>query len=163
MRNFKYMSLLFIFISFSLLNADQNVPVEPEIQQFVATFVKKWNEHNPKELIELWAENGDLINPAGEWEKGKSNVINILLREHQGILNKSKMEQEITNVIMLNPTTAWVDAKVSLNIPGLPKELDHHVVYLLTKQNNQWRILAARPYQFLELHLGLLESPHAMK
>lgn len=136
---------------------------ESEITQFVDLFVKKWNQHDPKELNELWAENGDLMNPAGEWEKGKANVLNILVREHHGVLRKSQMKQEITNIIVLNPTTAWVDAKVSLNVPGVPDGLDHHIVYLLEKQNNQWRILAVRPYQFLELHLGLFESPHAFQ
>jgi hypothetical protein len=103
------------------------------------------------------------MNPAGEWEKGKANVLKILVREHHGVLRESQMKQEITNILVLSPTMAWVDAKVHLNIPGVPTGtgLDHHIVYLLEKQNNQWRILAVRPYQFLELHLGLLESPHA--
>ncbi len=135
--------------------------VEPEIYQFVNLFVKTWNEHRPEKLNELWADNGDLINPAGEWEKGKANVLRILRREQQGILSKSQMRQEITNIRLLSPTMAWVDANVLLNVPGIPENLDHHIVYLLEKQNGQWRILAARPYQFLELHLGLQESPHA--
>ncbi|MBO0237009.1 hypothetical protein, partial [Vibrio parahaemolyticus] len=81
-------------------------------------------------------------NPAGEWEKGKANVLNILVREHRGVLRESQMKQEITNILVLSPTLAWVDANVSLNVPGVPAGLDHHIVYLLVKQNNQWRILA---------------------
>ena len=157
------LSILFIFSGLQFANAAPNTTIEPEISQFVDLFVKKWNQHDPKELSELWAENGDLMNPAGEWEKGKANVLNILVREHQGVLYKSQMKQEITNILVLSPTLAWVDAKVSLNVPGVPTSLDHHIVYLLVKQNNQWRILAARPYQFLELHLGLFESQHAFQ
>lgn len=164
MKSCKFIFMLFIFSGLMFISATPNYPtVESEISQFVDLFVKTWNQHNPKELDELWAENGDLMNPAGEWEKGKANVLNILVREHQGILHDSQMKQEIINILVLSPTMAWVDAKVSLNLPGVPSGLDHHIVYLLVKQNNQWRILAARPYQFLELHLGLLESPHAFK
>lgn len=157
--------MLLTFSALIFVSATPNAPtIEPEIAQFVELFVKKWNQHDPKELNELWAENGDLINPAGEWEKGKANVLNILLREHQGLLRESQMKQEITNILVLSPTMAWVDANVSLNMTGVPvRSLDHHIVYLLVKQNNQWRILAVRPYQFLELHLGLFESPHAFQ
>jgi uncharacterized protein (TIGR02246 family) len=168
MKNSKYILMLFIFSGLLFINAAPSLPtIESEISQFVDLFVKKWNQHDPKELNELWAENGDLMNPAGEWEKGKANVLNILVREHRGVLREIKMKQEITNILVLSPTLAWVDAKVSLNIPGVPegldRQLDHHIVYLLVKQNNQWRILAVRPYQFLEFHLGLFESPHALK
>lgn len=164
MKNFKYMFILFVFSwFFSVYAAPNSSPAEQEISQFVDLFVQKWNQHNPKELNELWAEDGDLMNPAGEWEQGKANVLNILIREHRGALNKSQMKQEITKILVLSPTMAWVDAKVKLNVPGVPEDLDHHIVYLLVKQNNQWRILAVRPYQFLELHLGLYESPHAFQ
>lgn len=158
---------LFIFSGLFFLSAVSTPTADPEISQFVDLFVKKWNQHDPKELDELWAENGDLINPAGEWEKGKQNVLKILIREHRGVLRETQMQQEITNVLMLSPTLAWVDAKVTISVPGLTKELernlDHHIVYLLEKQNNHWRILAARPYQFLEIHLGAFESPQAEK
>lgn len=172
MKIYKYMFILLalsgsIFVNAApssvIINTQAPSQVDPEIAQFVDQFVKKWNRHDPKELVELWAENGDLINPSGEWEKGKVNVIKILSREHQGILSESKMTQEVTNVIRLSPTLAWVDAKVTLDVPGVPEGLDHHIVYLLQKQNDQWRILAIRPYQFLELHLGLIESPHASR
>lgn len=146
-----FSSLLF----FSATAAPQSA--QSEISEFVYLFVKKWNQHDPRELIELWAENGDLMNPAGEWEKGKANVLNNLIREHRGILNESQMRQEITNILVLSPTLAWVDAKVSLNVPGFASGLDHHIVYLLVKQNNQWKILAVRPYQFLDLNLGRFE------
>lgn len=170
MKNSKYILMLFIFSGLLFISATStstSSSVESEISQFVDLFVKKWNQHDPKELNELWAENGDLMNPSGEWEKGKANVLKILLREHRGVLKDSQMKQEITNVLVLSPDMAWVDAKVSLKIPGVPegldRQLDHHIVYLLVKQNNQWRILAVRPYQFLELHLGLFESQHAYK
>lgn len=164
MKNSKYILMLLIVSGFMFVSAAPNPPaIEHEISQFVDLFVKKWNQHDPKELNELWSENGDLMNPAGEWEQGKANVLNILVREHRGVLRESQMKQEITNILVLSPTMAWVDAKVSVNVPGVPSGLDHHIVYLLVKQNNQWRILAVRPYQFLELHLGLFESPHAFK
>lgn len=168
MKSSKHILMVCIFSGLLFVSASPSSPtIEPEISQFVELFVKKWNQHDPKELNELWAENGDLMNPAGEWERGKANVLNILVREHRGVLRESQMKQEITNILVLSPTMAWVDAKVSLKIPGVPesldRQLDHHIVYLLVKQNNQWRILAVRPYQFLELHLGLFESPHAFK
>lgn len=164
MKNNKYILILFIFSGLLFLGAaPASSPVEPEIAQFIDLFVKKWNQHDPKELNELWAENGDLMNPSGEWEKGKANVLKILMREHRGVLAASQMKQEITNILVLSPNMAWVDAKVSLTVPGIAEGLDHHIVYLLVKQNNQWRILAIRPYQFLDLHLGLTESPHASK
>lgn len=164
MKNSRFVFLLFIVSGLLFVSAAPNSSsstTESEISQFVDLFVKKWNEHDPKELNELWAENGDLMNPAGEWEKGKANVLKILLREQRGPLRESQMKQEITNIRVLSPTLAWVDAKVELKVPGVPEGLDHHIVYLLEKQNNKWRILAARPYQFLEIHLGLFESPHA--
>jgi uncharacterized protein (TIGR02246 family) len=163
-KNSKYILILFICSGLLFASAAHNSStIESEISQFIDLFVKKWNQHDPKELNELWAENGDLMNPAGEWEKGKANVLNILVREHRGVLRESQMKQEITNILVLSPTMVWVDAKATLNVPGVPSALDHHIVYLLVKQSNQWRILAVRPYQFLELHLGLFESPHAFQ
>ncbi len=161
MKNFIFILLVLpglLFVS----AAPSSSPLDTEISQFVEQFVKKWNQHDPKELNALWAENGDLMNPAGEWEKGKANVLNILLREHHGLLRQSQMKQDITNIVILSPTLAWVDANVKITVPGISEGLDHHIVYLLVKQDKEWRILAVRPYQFLELHLGLFESPHAL-
>ncbi|CDR34833.1 YybH family protein [Criblamydia sequanensis] len=158
MKNCKFTIMLFIISSLLFISAAQAPQLaEPEISQFVDLFVKKWNQHDPRELIELWAENGDLMNPAGEWEKGRANVLKNLIKEHRGLLYESQMKQEITNILVLSPTMAWVDAKVSLNVPGIASGLDHHIVYLLVKQNNQWKILAVRPYQFLDLNLGRFE------
>lgn len=161
MKNSKCLLVFFALCGLLLISANAPSSMESEISQFIDLFVKKWNQHDPKALDALWAENGDLMNPAGEWEKGKNNVLKILMREQGGVLRKSQMKQEVTNILILSPTMAWVDANVKLTIPGVPEGLDHHIVYLLVKQNNEWRILAARPYQFLELHLELSESPHA--
>ena len=158
MKNYIYLFILFIFSGLLFANATPtSSAIENEISQFIDLFVKKWNQHDPKELNELWAEKGDLMNPAGEWEKGKANVLKNLIKEHRGMLLGSQMKQEVTNILVLSPTMAWVDAKVSLNVPGISSGLDHHIVYLLVKQNNQWKILAVRPYQFLELSLGRFE------
>lgn len=163
--NRKFFLMLFVLCGCVLVGATPNTPdPDSEIHQFVDLFVKKWNQHNPKELSQLWAENGDLMNPAGDWEKGRNNVLKILVREHQSLLHASEMKQKITNILFLSPNIAWVDANVSIYLNGFPKgSLDHHIIYLLVKENNQWRILAVRPYQFLELHVGHMESPHAVK
>jgi hypothetical protein len=40
----------------------------------VDLFVKKWNQHDPKELNELWAENKDLMT-RGRMGEGESKRV----------------------------------------------------------------------------------------
>lgn len=121
-----------------------------EISQLISQFAEKWNQHNPQEMANFWSEDGDLLNPWGIWAKGRNEVEQIFIQEQTGSMKNSHMQQTIQDIRMLAPNVAWVDGNAHITgvitHEGQSKTFDFHVVFLLVKQNNQWRIKAGRPY-----------------
>lgn len=117
-------------------------------------FVRAWNSHDPKNMIALWAEDGDFINAWGKWGRGRNNVERIFKEEQSSDLNKTTMDQTIDSMRFLQPDLVFVDATSTLSSEHAspatkPIYIEHHVIYVLQKKEGNWKILSARPYALL--------------
>jgi uncharacterized protein (TIGR02246 family) len=143
--------------------ADQ-AEAEKQLKDRAAEFQSTWNKHDAKALAAFWAEDGDLIDPAGVASKGRAAVEQYFTENFAGPMKDSTNEITVTGVHMAADDLAVVDWDAALsgmhmgppsdrpasNAAGAdeakPAPFKHHVVLVMKRQGDEWMILAARPY-----------------
>ncbi len=142
--------ILLSFSTYALADND-----EAGVRSLINGFVKAWNKHDPQAMAAFWADDGDLIDPWGKRGSNKGAVQSIFIGEQKGRLKDGTIETTIERIRFLTPDIALVDA--SGKITGLKdskgKPLDpfnHHVFWVLKKNDGVWKAAAARPYQLLK-------------
>lgn len=152
-----YSSILLAISSFAIAWGSPPTPPtadQEEVATLVTHFVHYWNLHDPQGIASLWLEDGDLIKADGTWARGRSEVEKLFVEEQAGLMRNSSLHLAIQNARMFSNDTAWIDLNgIILNIndtPDTSRTFEHHVIFLLVKQNQQWRIAAVRPYQFYQ-------------
>lgn len=122
-----------------------------EIQQSLSNFADVWNKtHDAKQMSEFWTTDGDLINPFGVWGNSRDGVMKVFEMEQTGPLKESAQKFEVEKVRSLSAELAFVDAKSFMTVREGKKKKDmfHHVALLMSKKDEKWLIVAARPYLF---------------
>lgn len=152
--------LFSIFWLTSAMTFAQNVTSKDssEFNQFIQTFDNDWNMQNPQRLVNLWIQDGDLMTGWGRWIRGQNQLEKYFLQEKDSPFSRSKLQQSIDAVRFLSPQLAYVDATMKFSgiedpSSHLPSNFVQHAVYVLTKMDNVWKIVALRIYQFQPQHV----------
>ena len=112
-------------------------------------FVAAWNEHDPKAMAMLWAEDGDFVNPFGHVAQGREEVEKLFAADHAGIMKGTTYSMTLKWVNMLKPDVAvatWDGTVSGMKAPdgtALPP-LDHFVTVVTMKKDGEWWTVAAR-------------------
>ena len=126
---------------------------ETAIRELTSTFVAAWNNHDAAAMAATWAEDGDLINPAGIVAKGRAAVQELLAKEHFTVMKATTFE--ITNLDLRMMTREIALGDWSIVITGMadpdgktmpPREM--HVFQVYEKHDGKWLTAAGRPYAF---------------
>lgn len=123
------------------------------IERRLGEFVTAWNKHDPAQMVAMWHDDGDLINPWGRIAKGRDQVQDLFRDEHTGPMKMCSHQMAIASVRLAADDVAIVDADCTLTGLRDPdgKELPvfkPHVVFVMSKKDGDWKILSARPYAF---------------
>ena len=127
--------------------------ISPDINSFLQSLESAWNAHNSNSLASLWTSNGDLITPWGRWIVGSLQIEKHFDKQKTGPLGKGKVELSLDSMRYLTAQLAVLDVTIKLsNILDpqgeLPPNLLQHAVFILTKENDLWKIVSLRVYQF---------------
>lgn len=149
------MKKLFVFTSLLALVtlgsawADQ-AKEEEVIRKRHAEFVDAWNRHDAKALGALWADDGDLIDPAGKHASGPTEIERFFQGEHSTTMKGTTYSGTVTTIRFPTSYVAVVD--VDAVVTGMKAAdgtdappLKHHVTWVAVKRRGQWMALAARP------------------
>ncbi len=129
-------------------NADEDA-----IRALDAKFVAAWNRHDAKAMASVWAEDGDLINPMGQYARGRADIEKLIAAEHgsTGAMRECKGTIAAETVRILSPDVAVADWE--FHVSGVlqpkstqPQNLVFHVTTVLRKVGGSWAVFAARPY-----------------
>lgn len=153
----------FLFIILGISSAmtfAQNPPSNDSagINGFIDSFDAAWNSHNYQAMATLWKEDGDLITPWGRWMMSQGQIEKYFAQEAKGPFGKSTITQSIDSSRFVTPQIVFLDATMRVNgivdaKGNIPPSLIQHASYLVTKIGNQWKIIAARIYQFQPQHV----------
>lgn len=123
------------------------------IERRLGDFVSAWNRHEPAQMASVWHDDGDLIDPFGRSVKGHDQVQAFFRADQQGMMKTSNYQLTISNVRLITGDLAALDSESTITGMREPsgKELPpfkHHVFFVVSKHDGEWKILCARPYAF---------------
>lgn len=121
---------------------------DAEVRNFMLGFARDWGSNNPQVLSAYHDVHADLINPTGRRARGRMEIEKLLQEEHSTVFKGTKMDLTIESVRFADNDVAFVDADVVISGAALaPQNL--HLVTLLRRHHDEWRVLSSRPYAFL--------------
>ena len=129
---------------------------ESEVRARADEFVAAWNKHDSKAMADLWATDGDLINPAGRAAKGRAEVEKLFRDEHGTVMKKSTYKNVSSSVRVVEPELALGDWDVEISgmvgPDGAAAPVQKtHVNSLMKKASGKWWIVAARAYNYVPM------------
>lgn len=123
---------------------------ESVVKARAAAFVTAWNEHDPKAVAAIFAEDGDAINPMGRAASNRAGVEKLLTEEHSGEMRECTLAFSDEKVRFPTRDVAIYDAEGTMtNVmddKGTKMSHDIHVTFVWRKDGETWNIFSARPY-----------------
>lgn len=125
------------------------------VEKAMKKFEQGWNQQDPKAMADVYAQDGNYINPAGKEAKGKQEVEQLFKEELNQQLKGSRAELSLDQARQLQPDMVLADMKV--NVQGMVgpngqkmPEQQMHAVVLMKREGEDWKVLEARPYTFMD-------------
>jgi uncharacterized protein (TIGR02246 family) len=127
-----------------------DVANEKIIRKLYEDFVTLWNRHDAAAMSEMWAIDGDHLEPDGTRAKGRSNVTKLFMKQHTTVFKDSTLKLTIDDVWFVSTGVAMVDGGYELSGVVAPDgspipERKGHLTALLTNEGgDKWLIAASR-------------------
>lgn len=126
---------------------------ESEVRARGEDFAAAWNRHDAKTMAQIWAPEGDLINPFGRFAKGRGPIEKLFQDDHSGPMKTSRYRNVSFSVRTLTPDLAIADFDVEITGMKAPDNtalptLKPHVTTLFKKEGGKWWILTARAFNY---------------
>jgi uncharacterized protein (TIGR02246 family) len=124
--------------------------LETTLERFTAAF----NSFDANQVASFWAEDGTLINPVGNYGKGRAGVERVYGEDARTMLGGSRSKFTITSARSVGDDTVFLDLDHDVENfhrpDGSTGTMKLHVVILARRDGRDWQWLDARPYSFIE-------------
>jgi len=126
-----------------------DVANEKVVRKLYETFVAEWNAHRVKEMADLWAIDGDHVDPDGRMVKGREEVRALFTKQHEVVFARTKLTLTVSTVWFVSEDIALVDGTYAITGIVDPKgaeipERKGLLTSVLLKEKGQWSIEASR-------------------
>lgn len=120
---------------------------EQAIRDTVARFVTAWTKDDIRGMAACFAEDGDMINPAGRVARGREEIEELFAEEHSGHFKKTGFALPFKHLRFLKPDVAIADHEFEINgiQSGPTTALSGLLTLVLRKNADSWLIASARP------------------
>jgi uncharacterized protein (TIGR02246 family) len=119
------------------------------IHDRIEEFVSAWNTHNPRAMSMVYADDADLINPAGRVAKSRAEIEKLFADEHAGALKESRISLKAEEVRLLASDIAVSDDDFEVtgvrDPSGRETAMRGHLTLALKKQDDTWWVVTCRP------------------
>jgi uncharacterized protein (TIGR02246 family) len=119
------------------------------IRKRYADFIAAWNAHDPKKMANMFAIDGDTMEPDGVVAKGRPEVEKHFATEHGGAFKNTELKLTVDSVWFINADTALVDGTyvvlgaVDANGQPLPPRKGL-LTSVLIREDGTWNVAASR-------------------
>jgi uncharacterized protein (TIGR02246 family) len=126
-----------------------DVANERLVRELYDDFVAAWNRHDVDALANMWAIDGDHLEPDGTVAKGRDAVRALFAREHATVFGKSRLNLSVADVWFVSGDVALVDGGYEIygiqtaDGTELPARRGHLTSVLINEQGKWW-IAASR-------------------
>ncbi|MBI5505285.1 MAG: SgcJ/EcaC family oxidoreductase [Deltaproteobacteria bacterium] len=126
-----------------------DVANEKLVRKLYETFVNEWNAHRVNDMADLWAIDGDHVDPDGRMVKGRDEVRALFTKQHEVVFAKTKLTLTVASVWFVSEDIALVDGTYAITGIVDPKgneiaERKGLLTSILLKEKGNWLIEASR-------------------
>lgn len=108
-----------------------------------------WSANDGPAFAAFYTEDGSLINPFGERADGREAMTAMYSEYFGGMLKGTTTSISLTQSRPVGPDHAFADAEQTIYASNGDVLMALHVVNLLCKEGDNWRLVDSRPYAFL--------------
>ncbi len=130
----------------------QQASVDQSLEATLKRFNEAFNRFDAKEVASFWAEDGTVINPVGNYGKGRSGVERVFREDAERVLRGSTSRFTITGARKVGADCVLLDLDDDVQNAKMPDgstgPMKLHVVVLVQKKGEGWQWLDVRPYGF---------------
>ncbi len=132
----------------------QQQAVDRSLETTVRRFNDAFDRFDAREVASFWADDGTLLNPVGNYGRGRSEVERVFGEDAATILAGSTSRFTITSVRAVGADCAFLDldheVKNMRTPDGTRSDVTLHLVVLARRDRDAWQWLDARPYRIME-------------
>jgi uncharacterized protein (TIGR02246 family) len=121
---------------------------EETVSAFFDQLGDVWRSNDGAEFAAFFTEDGSLINPFGERADGREAVAAMYTEYFAGMLHGTTTRITLTHLRPVGHEWAFADADQTVVGAGGDELLALHVVNLLRRHGDGWRLADSRPYTF---------------
>ena len=121
---------------------------ENSVAAFYERLAASWTANDGAEFAAFFTEDGSLINPFGERADGQDTLKAMYSEYFGGMLKGTTTTISLTHLRLIEPDHAFVDADQTIYAANGDVVLALHVVNLLRRSGDDWRLVDSRPYAF---------------
>jgi len=118
----------------------------------VVAFHKKlaaaWSANDGTAFATFFAEDGSLINPFGERADGREALTAMYSEYFAGMLKGTTTSIRLSHLRPIEPDHVLADAEQTIYAANGDVLMALHVVNLVRKDGDDWRLVDSRPYAF---------------
>jgi uncharacterized protein (TIGR02246 family) len=122
--------------------------VVDQVNRLAREYETAWNAHDAAKIASLFAEDATYLGSAGQSASGKSEIRQLVEKEHQGPLKSSTAAITVRSIRALSPSLVIVDAHTEVSgiqpQAGMQIPERMHVTSVGEKISGQWKIKALR-------------------
>ncbi|HEX7709764.1 MAG TPA: SgcJ/EcaC family oxidoreductase [Sphingomonadaceae bacterium] len=111
-----------------------------------AAFAAAWNAHDMEALAALFDPEASFVNRFGHYVRGVDEIVALHRPIHDTIYRDSTLRNELIDVARVGDEVAivhfWSRLAAGLAHPAGPHEVDTLILSVLTRRQEDWRILA---------------------
>jgi uncharacterized protein (TIGR02246 family) len=122
---------------------------EEAIRKLYDQFTAAWNRHDTEAISNMWALDGDHLEPDGQVAKGRDAVRRLLAQQHRTVFKNTTLTLTIYAVWFITGDVALVDG--NYEIAGITTPDGHtlpprkgHLTSILLNEQDRWWIAASR-------------------
>lgn len=107
-----------------------------------------WRANDGVAFAAFFTEDGSLINPFGERADGREALTAMYSEYFGGMLKGTTTSISVTQLRPVEPGHAFADAEQTIYAANGDVLMALHVVNLLRRDGDDWRLVDSRPYAF---------------
>ncbi len=121
---------------------------EDSVAAFHEKIAAAWSANDGTAFAAFFTEDGSLINPFGERADGRAALTSMYSEYFGGMLNGTTTSISLTHSRPVGPDHALADVEQTIYAANGDVLMALHVVNLLRKDGDDWRLADSRPYAF---------------
>ena len=122
---------------------------ESSVAAFHDKLAAAWRANDGAAFAAFFTEDGSLINPFGERADGREALTAMYSEYFGGMLKGTTTSISLTHAAgQIEPDHAFADAEQTIYAANGDVLMALHVVNLLRKDGDDWRLVDSRPYAF---------------